>query len=68
MAQPKNRISKSRRDKKKTHKKMSVASLSKCKHCGRMKKPHAACPYCGYYKGKQVIEIKTKKKEDKSES
>ncbi len=68
MALPKRKISKARRDKKKTHKKLIICSLSKCKHCGRMRKPHAVCPYCGYYKGKQVIEIKQKKKETKSES
>ncbi len=68
MALPKRRHSKTRRDKKKTHKKASIASLNKCKHCGRMKKSHTVCPYCGYYNGKQVIEIKEKQKEKKSES
>jgi large subunit ribosomal protein L32 len=68
MALPKRRISKTRGAKKRTHKKLTPASLSKCKHCGRMKKPHAVCPYCGYYNGKQVIQIKDKKKEPKSES
>jgi large subunit ribosomal protein L32 len=63
MALPKRRHSKARRDKKKTHKKLSVGSLSKCQHCQKMKKPHAVCPYCGYYKGKQVVEVKVKKKE-----
>jgi hypothetical protein len=32
-----------------------------------MKKPHSVCPYCGYYKGKLVVEIRDNKKE-KAES
>jgi len=30
-----------------------------------MKLPHRVCPQCGYYKGRQVVEIKVKKKEKK---
>ena len=68
MALPKRKISKTRGAKKRTNKKISLVRLNKCKHCGRMKKPHAVCPYCGYYNGKQIIEIKEKKKEGKSKS
>ena len=67
MAQPKNKISKSRGRKKRTHKKISLVSLGKCSHCGRMVKPHAACSFCGYYRGRQILEIKPVKKEKKNE-
>lgn len=30
-----------------------------CKNCGETVKAHHACPSCGYYKGRQVIKIKT---------
>jgi large subunit ribosomal protein L32 len=30
--------------------------LSSCPECGEAKLPHHACPSCGYYKGKKVIE------------
>ncbi|MCK5305647.1 MAG: 50S ribosomal protein L32 [Candidatus Omnitrophica bacterium] len=63
MAVPKRRHSKARRDKKRTHKKLDIPSFAKCGHCGRAKKPHAICPYCGHYKGKKVLEIKVKKKD-----
>ena len=37
--------------------------VAKCKNCGATKLPHHVCPVCGYYKGKQVITIKSKSKD-----
>jgi large subunit ribosomal protein L32 len=28
-----------------------------CSHCREQILPHRLCPHCGYYKGRQVIEI-----------
>lgn len=32
-----------------------------CSNCGAEKLMHRVCPHCGWYKGKQVLTIKTKK-------
>ncbi len=56
MPLPKRKTSKSRRDKRRTHKKISAPSLSTCPQCGEAKQPHHACPSCGSYKGRSVIE------------
>ncbi len=56
MAVPKRKISKSKRDKRRTHKKTSAPTLSTCPQCGEAKQPHHACPSCGSYKGRSVIE------------
>ena len=37
--------------------------IGKCSNCGAQKLTHRVCPVCGYYKGKQVITIKSKSKE-----
>ena len=37
--------------------------VSVCKNCGAKKLSHRVCPVCGYYKGKQVITIKSKSKD-----
>ncbi|MCX6823176.1 MAG: 50S ribosomal protein L32 [candidate division SR1 bacterium] len=37
--------------------------LGKCANCGAQKLSHRVCPVCGYYKGKQVITIKSKSKD-----
>ncbi len=41
----------------------STYRVAKCANCGAAKLSHKVCPSCGYYKGKQVITIKSKSKE-----
>ncbi|MBQ4100085.1 MAG: 50S ribosomal protein L32 [Oscillospiraceae bacterium] len=60
MAVPKRKVSKARRDKRRSNVwKLEMPGFSKCTHCGELKMPHRVCPACGYYKGKEII-----KKED----
>ncbi len=56
MAHPKHKHSKTRRDKRRTHDKAEVPTLSTCSNCGTTVKFHNICPECGYYRGKQVVE------------
>jgi large subunit ribosomal protein L32 len=56
MGLPKHRISKSRRDKRRTHQKKEVPNLSTCPECGEAIQPHHACPSCGAYKGRTAVE------------
>ncbi len=55
MALPKRKISRSRRDKRRTHQKLSAPNVVECPHCHQPKLPHRACPNCGYYGGRMVI-------------
>jgi len=57
MPNPKNRHSKSRRGKRRSHDFLTARSLSNCSNCGTPVLPHRVCPNCGHYKGRQVIEI-----------
>ena len=59
MPKVKHRHSKSRGRKRRTHDNLEAPSLSKCDQCGKAKKPHHVCPYCGYYKGTQVKKIES---------
>ena len=65
MPNPKRRHSRSRRDKRRANERLDMVGLSVCPQCKMPKQPHRICPHCGYYKGKQVIEIKTKEKKKK---
>ncbi len=65
MALPKRRHSKSRRNKRRTHQKLTDPIFFVCPQCKRKKLPHQICPYCGHYRGRKIIEIKEKKKEKK---
>ena len=55
MPLPKRRHSKSRRDKRRTHWKLSSVNVVKCSNCDQPKLPHHACPNCGYYDNKLVF-------------
>ena len=58
MAVPKKKVSKARRDKRRSSVwKLEAPSLSKCTQCGELKMPHRVCPICGYYKGREVIKV-----------
>lgn len=65
MALPKRRHSKTRRDLRRTHDNLKELKFNVCPQCRRPKLSHRICPYCGYYNGRQVLEIKEKKKREK---
>lgn len=46
-----------------THK-INHAGLVKCSNCSNLISPHTICSYCGFYKGKKVLEIKVKEKKE----
>ena len=56
MAHPKSKISKQRRDKRRTHYQATLPTLSTCSNCGTAVEYHRVCPECGYYRGRQAIE------------
>lgn len=60
MPNPKRRHSKKRGRLRRTFYKAKRTSLSKCSHCGKLRIPHRICPFCGYYKDKERVEILTK--------
>ena len=67
MAVPKRRRTSSAAGQRRMHIYITPASLTSCKKCGKPIRPHTACPHCGYYKGREVINVlgKLTKKEQK---
>ena len=66
MALPKKRHSAARGRKRRTHWKIAKTNLIPCPQCKQPKLAHRVCLICGYYAGKQVIEIKIKEKKKKA--
>ena len=60
MAVPFRRTSKTTKRRRRTHFKLSVTGLTKCSNCGATIVSHRVCPECGYYDGKQVVDVKSK--------
>ncbi|MFT7588123.1 MAG: large subunit ribosomal protein L32 [Limisphaerales bacterium] len=58
MAHPKRKISKTRRDKRRTHIKLTTPNVIACSNCSSPTLWHRICPECGFYRGKLAIEPK----------
>jgi large subunit ribosomal protein L32 len=58
MPNPKRRHSSRRTANRRAHDFLSASGLSECPNCHEKKLPHRACPKCGEYKGRAVVETK----------
>lgn len=56
MAHPKRKISKTRRDKRRTHYKAVAPTYVTCPNCGSSVLYHRVCDECGNYRGQLAIE------------
>ncbi len=67
MAVPKQRHTKSRRNKRRSHHALRKQHFSLCPKCGHPVLPHQLCLNCGTYAGKEVVDVLSKltKKERK---
>jgi len=67
MAVPKQHRSKSRQGQRRMHIHTKSPSLTTCSKCGKPVLAHSVCQICGYYKGREVIDVLSKltKKERK---
>jgi len=57
MAVPKQKHTKSRRNKRRGNIFLKSPGLALCPKCGKKVLPHTLCFYCGYYKGAEVIDV-----------
>ncbi|MCA9092431.1 MAG: 50S ribosomal protein L32 [Planctomycetaceae bacterium] len=56
MAVPKRRQSVSRSRKRRSHMARKPMQLQNCPQCGTSVPSHVACPTCGHYMGRTVVE------------
>lgn len=58
--EPKKRHSRQRQGKRRAAISLTVTSGISCANCGAVIATHTVCKACGYYKGKEVMQIATK--------
>ncbi|MCY3914769.1 MAG: 50S ribosomal protein L32 [Chloroflexi bacterium] len=56
---PKRKVSKSRRDRRRSHHALTLKHLLECENCGEYHIAHRVCPKCGSYRGEQVVEVES---------
>ena len=60
MAVPKRKVSKARRDKRRSNVwKLTFPTMAKCPKCGAYNLSYRVCSECGFYKGKEVIKVES---------
>lgn len=58
MAVPKRKTSKARRDSRRANTwRLDAPSINECPQCHQPKLNHRVCKTCGYYKGREVIQV-----------
>ncbi|MHB8342894.1 MAG: 50S ribosomal protein L32 [Ferrimicrobium sp.] len=58
MAVPKKKTSKAKsRSRRSSSWQLLATATSNCATCGGPKRPHYVCPNCGYYRGRQAVEV-----------
>lgn len=67
MAVPKQRHTKSRRNRRRSHLSLKKKNLSSCPKCGEPILSHRYCANCGFYKNREVVDVlaKLEKREKK---
>lgn len=63
MALPKRKTSKKKKHQRSAANwKLHIPGISECPQCHAMKLSHRACPTCGYYNGRHVMDTEKKEK------
>jgi len=57
---PRQRHTKSRRNRRRSHLALKILKLQKCPKCGQAVLPHQTCVNCGTYKGREVVDVMKK--------
>ena len=57
MAVPQNRVTRSRRNMRRSHDALVAGNPQECSNCGELKRPHHLCDACGHYNGREVVAV-----------
>ena len=55
-ALPKKKLTRARKGRRLASYRLEPVHAAQCTRCRSAKRPQTACPACGYYRGRQVVE------------
>ena len=56
-AVPKKKVTRARQGARASHFGLAGPAFSRCPRCSSPRRPHRACPVCGFYRDRQVLEV-----------
>ncbi len=59
MAVPNRRTSVTKKSKRRAHDALTAPNVISCPECGESTMMHHACPHCGVYRGRKVLNVET---------
>jgi large subunit ribosomal protein L32 len=71
MGVPRAHSTRGQKGRRRSHLALKKVGLVSCSHCHKLILPHTVCKYCGFYNGREVINIiarELKKKEKKQKN
>jgi len=45
---------------RRSHHALTATMFVSCNHCRRLILPHRMCPHCGYYDGREIVDVLAK--------
>ena len=60
MGVPRHHMAKGKQLRRRSHLALKKQTLAPCAQCGKPVKPHTVCKFCGYYKGREVVNVLAK--------
>jgi len=61
VAVPRHHMAKGHQLRRRSHLALKPLKLVACSHCKKTVRPHTLCLHCGYYKGREVLNVLAKK-------
>ncbi len=56
---PKRKSTSGRRDRRRSHDALKARNIVACPNCGEPRLPHRVCPKCGFYQGREVLNVES---------
>ncbi|NNK79431.1 MAG: 50S ribosomal protein L32 [Litoreibacter sp.] len=55
MAVQQNKVTRSRRNNRRSHDALVADTANECSNCGELKRPHHVCAACGHYDDREIV-------------